>query len=167
MILEAAMNSVEDRLDIMDVCVRLAWYVDLRQWAALAGVLTEKVRLDYTSLNGGDPVVITAAEVADAWSGLLGNLAATQHLMGSFLVELAGDTAVCTAMFQATHRLPNDLGDPHWTLGGRYRFDVVRAGAQWKISGIVMTRLWSAGNRHVIVLSEEAQTPRRDGDEST
>jgi hypothetical protein len=147
-------GSAEDRLDVMETCTRVAWHVDLREWDALLEVFTEKVRLDYTSLNGGSPSVVTAQQVADAWSGLLGNLEATQHLMGDFLVRVHGDTAQCTAMFQATHRLPNTLGDPHWTLGGRYRFDLERAAGGWKVSGMVMTTLWTAGNRHVIVLSE-------------
>ena len=53
-------------------------------------------------------------------------------------------TALCTASFQATHRKPDDT---LWTLGGIYRFTLVRTGDGWRITSVVMTTAWSDGSR--------------------
>ncbi|MDH6216885.1 nuclear transport factor 2 family protein [Streptomyces pseudovenezuelae] len=148
------MSSAEDRLDVIETCTRMLWYVDLRRWDALPAVLAEKVTLDYTSLNGGTPVTLPADRIIADWAAGLGHLRATQHLIGNQIAEVDGDTAVLTAHFQATHLLPNPYGAPTWTLGGRYRFDLTRATAGWRIAGVVMTTLWADGNQQIMTSSD-------------
>lgn len=147
------MTTLEDRFAIIDTCTRMAWHADQREWDQLAHIFAEKVTLDYTSLNGGEPVTLSPSQIVGAWKGLLGAFDATQHLLGNHLVTVQGDTAVCTASFQATHRLANPYGAPLWTLGGTYRFDLVRAGAAWQISGVVMTMTWADGNKDLMTLA--------------
>lgn len=145
-----------DRLDIIDICTRMAWHADQREWEALKSVFADQVRLDYTSLNGGEPVVLSPAQIVDGWSRVLGGFDATQHLVTNHLVTAEGDTAVCTASFQATHRLANPFGAPLWTLGGTYQFDLIRTGGGWRISGVVMTATWADGNRDLMGLAAAA-----------
>ncbi|WP_204296833.1 nuclear transport factor 2 family protein [Actinoplanes campanulatus] len=144
-----------DRLDIIDVCTRMAWHADQRDWAALKNVFADAVRLDYTGLNGGEPAVLPPEQIADTWSRVLGGFDATHHLMTNHLVTVDGGTAVCTASFQATHRLANPFGAPLWTLGGTYRFDLVRTDDGWRISGVVMTADWADGNRDLMTLAAD------------
>ncbi|WP_040778674.1 nuclear transport factor 2 family protein [Nocardia pneumoniae] len=139
-----------DRLDVIDTCTRMAWHADHREWDQLAAVFADQVRLDYTSLTGGEPVTLTPAQIVAAWQDTLGGLEATQHLLGNHLVTVDGDRAVCTASFQATHRRSEALGASLWTLGGTYRFDLVRIGVDWRISGVVMTAMWGDGNRGLL-----------------
>ncbi|MFE9454253.1 nuclear transport factor 2 family protein [Streptomyces sp. NPDC006739] len=152
------MSSVADRLDIIETCTRMAWYIDQREWESLDDVFSDEIMLDYTSLNGGEPSAVSRKDLVGAWSGLLGSFAATQHLIGNFLVDVQGDTAVTTAMFQATHRMPNDHGGPLWTLGGTYRIDLERTADGWRINGIVMTATWADGNQHLLARAAEAQS---------
>ncbi|MFF8287837.1 nuclear transport factor 2 family protein [Streptomyces sp. NPDC016309] len=151
------MSTTADRLDVIDTCTRMGWYTDQRDWEALERVFTDEVRLDYTSLNGGEPAVVPRKGLVAAWSGLLGSFTATQHVFSNFLVDLDGDTAVCTAMFQATHRLPNEHGGPLWTLGGHYRFALVRTDSGWRISDIVMTATWADGNQQLLTMAAKSQ----------
>ncbi|WP_067483296.1 nuclear transport factor 2 family protein [Actinomadura hibisca] len=146
------MSALEDRLNIVETCTRMAWHADQREWDALAGIFAEKVTLDYTSLNGGEPAELTPEQIVGGWSQVLGGFDATQHLITNHLVTLEGDRAVCTASFQATHRLANPFGSPLWTLGGTYRFDLVRSGDGWLISGVVMTATWADGNQKLMDL---------------
>jgi hypothetical protein len=146
------LSIFEDRLDIAEVCTRMGWHADRREWSLLLEVFAPEVTLDYTSLNGGEPVVLDATQIIQAWEGLLGAFDATQHLIAGHLVTVDGDNAVCTANFQATHSLANPHGSPLWTLGGTYRFDLVRAGG-WRISGVVMTVKWADGNKNVLTLA--------------
>lgn len=151
------MSSIEDRLAIIETCTRMGWHADQREWERLAEIFADKVVLDYTSLNGGEPAELTPDQITGAWSGLLGSFDATQHLITNHLVTVEGDTAVCTASFQATHRLANPHGSPLWTLGGTYRFDLVRTGDGWKISGVVMNATWADGNKDLMALAAAGQ----------
>ncbi|TYC08140.1 nuclear transport factor 2 family protein [Actinomadura syzygii] len=144
---------MEDRLAIIEACTRMAWHADQREWDRLAEVFADSVTLDYTSLNGGEPAVLTPEQIVEAWSGLLGAFDATQHLITNHLVTVDGDTAVCTAAFQATHRLTDPFGSSLWTLGGNYRFVLVRTGGAWKIAAVVMTATWGDGNRNLMSLA--------------
>ncbi|MFI6742322.1 nuclear transport factor 2 family protein [Nonomuraea sp. NPDC050451] len=147
------MSTTEDRLAIIETCTRMAWHADQREWDRLGEVFADSVTLDYTSLNGGEPVVLTPAQIVEAWSGLLGAFDATQHLITNHLVTVDGDTALCTASFQATHRLTDPFGSPLWTLGGTYRFDLVRSDGAWKIAAVVMSATWADGNRNLMSLA--------------
>ncbi|MEU2062812.1 nuclear transport factor 2 family protein [Streptomyces sp. NPDC013455] len=133
-----------DRLDVIDTCTRMAWYADQRDWDALGEVFAARATLDYTSLNGGEPATLSPAEIVDGWRTGLGVYVATHHLLGNHLVSVDGDSAVCTATFQATHRKTDDS---LWTLGGTYRFDLARTTDGWRITGVVMTAVWSDGER--------------------
>ncbi len=151
-------NALADRLDIIEACTRMAWLADQRDWAGLTEVFADRVRLDYTSLNGGEPVELKREDVVTAWAGVLGRLAATQHLVGNHLVSVDGDEAACTATFHATHVYPNPHGDSLWTLGGDYRYELRRIGARWRIAGITMTAKWATGNQHIMTLAAEGET---------
>ncbi|MFI9816803.1 nuclear transport factor 2 family protein [Saccharothrix variisporea] len=133
-----------DRFDVIDTCTALVWHTDHREWDQLVWVFADRVTLDYTSLNGGEPVTLAPAQIIDGWQEALGAYTATQHLLANQLVTVVGDTAVCTASVQATHLKPDGN---RWTLGGSYRFDLVRTGDGWRIGGIVLTVAWQEGER--------------------
>ncbi|MEU8138068.1 nuclear transport factor 2 family protein [Streptodolium elevatio] len=147
------MTTAEDRLAVVETCTGMAWHADRRAWDRLREVFAPKVRLDYTSLNGGEPAELAADDVVAGWSQVLGAYDATQHLITNHLVDVDGDTAVCTAAFQATHRLANPFGAPLWTLGGNYRFDLARSEGRWQITGVVMTVTWADGNKDLVALA--------------
>ncbi|SEH00906.1 SnoaL-like domain-containing protein [Nonomuraea solani] len=141
------MSTTEDRLAIIETCTRMAWHADQREWNRLGEVFADSVTLDYTSLNGGEPAVLTPPQIVKAWSSLFSAFDATQHLITNHLVTVDGATALCTASFQATHRRTNPFGSPLWTLGGTYRFDLTRTDGTWKIRAVVMTITWADGNK--------------------
>jgi hypothetical protein len=144
-------SELRDRLDIIDVCTRMCWHTDKRQWERLGSeVFADKVLVDYASLNGTDASEMTAGELIATWRALLSELTSTQHLLTNHLVKVDGDTAVATADFQATHLLPNALGGPLWTLGGHYRFTLHRTPSGWRIDGLTMTADWADGNRQIM-----------------
>jgi hypothetical protein len=142
-----------DRQDIVETCTRVAWHADHREWDALAAVFADRVEVDYTSLNGGDTVTLSGAQIAEGWSGVLGAFVTTQHLITNHLVTVDGDDAVCTAAFQATHRLTDPYGAGLWTLGGDYRFALRRTDGAWRITAITMTATWGDGNRNLFALA--------------
>ncbi|MET9495608.1 nuclear transport factor 2 family protein [Streptomyces sp. NPDC006552] len=142
-------ESVVTKYMVAEVCTRMAVHADRREWEPLGALFADKVLLDYTSLGGGGPVSLSPREIIDAWSATLGGYDSTQHLVTNQLVDLAGDRAVCTAQFQATHRLAAAHGAPLWTLGGSYRWELARTGGRWLIDTVVMTAVWGDGNQEL------------------
>ncbi|WP_211222343.1 nuclear transport factor 2 family protein [Actinokineospora enzanensis] len=143
---DAGGAAVADRLDVIETCTRVVWHTDQREWERLGEVFADRVSLDYTSLNGGEPVTLAPEVIIGAWRDALGGYDSTHHLLTNHLVTVAGDEAVCTAAFLATHRLGSALGGSLWTLGGTYRFSLTRSD-RWRIDGMVMTAVWGDGNR--------------------
>ena len=146
-------ESDADLASVIETCTRMAWHADQREWDALRDVFADEVLLDYTSLHGGEPATVPRDQLVESWAGLFGKLLTTQHLVTNHLVTVSGDTASCTAAFQATHLLPNAHGDPIWTLGGSYRFELLRDDQSWRISAVTMTATWASGNQQIMSLA--------------
>ncbi|WP_326655761.1 nuclear transport factor 2 family protein [Streptomyces anthocyanicus] len=142
-------QQLRDRYAIIELCTRMAWHLDHCEWDQLVDLFTDEIRLDYTSLNGGEPVTLPRKDVIGKWRSNREGLQATQHLLSNHLVTVDGATAHTTAMFQATHLLPNPFGGPTWTLGGEYRYGLMRTADGWRISALTMNILWADGNRHI------------------
>ena len=65
-----------------------------------------------------------------------------------------GDRAVVTAQFQAVHVPANPHGDPTWTLGGHYRFELVR------IDAVTTTTTWATGDQQVMTPAAQRTAAR-------
>jgi SnoaL-like domain len=96
-----AATDAEDRLAILDLIGRLALLLDARDWNALEHLFTDTVYNDRTSLTGGQPVNVSAAEFVDGWRQTLQNLNAVHHLITSHVISLDGDEATCGAKGQS------------------------------------------------------------------
>jgi fermentation-respiration switch protein FrsA (DUF1100 family) len=131
-----------DRQAITDTITRLLHAVDRRDWTAIAGVLAEQIRTDYTSLFGGSSEIETPDELIGAWRALLPGFDATQHISGPILADVSGDTARASCAVTATHC----IGKNHWTVSGYYDMELVRTGRSWRISAITYRNVLAAGD---------------------
>lgn len=134
---------------------------DARDWDALRALFIDAVDVDYTSLNGGEPQTVPAADLIDGWRQVLENLEATHHLIAGRVVTIDGDQASCVANVQATHMLTNGTGDRLWTVGGRYDYRFERTRAGWRISALKLSVQWATGNRQIMELAAP-RTPARE-----
>lgn len=147
-----------NKLAIIETVSKFAYYADNREWDALRLLFTEEVKVDYTSLAGGEPATIPANVLMESWNKGLTPLKATQHLISNHIVDLNSEhQAVCRAYFQAKHEFPNRFGGSQWTLGGKYWFRLVKENDQWKISELVMTAVWANGNQNIMNLASQQQ----------
>ncbi|WP_438445078.1 nuclear transport factor 2 family protein [Gorillibacterium sp. sgz5001074] len=143
-----------NKLSIMETVSRFALHADNREWEELQRLFTEDVQLDYTSLTGGEPATIPAKVLMDSWRTALTPLK-TQHLISNHVIDFENEQqATCHAYFQAQHELPNPFGGSQWTLGGKYRFRLVKQEAHWIIAELTMTAVWAAGNQNIMNLGK-------------
>ena len=143
-------RALGDRAEIVDLTSNLCLLVDARDWESLPGLFSDPVAVDYTSLNGGDPQISSAEDLAGGWRATIDRLDATQHLIAGHVIVLDGDHATCAACVQATHLRVNVTGGPLWTVAGRYDFGLARTSAGWRISALKFTVLWATGNQHIM-----------------
>ncbi len=149
-------TATEDRLAILELIGRLALLLDARDWNALEQVFTDTVYSDRTSLYGGEPMTLGAAEFVGGWREVLGNLDAVHHLISCHVISLDGDQATCAANMQGTHVYANASGGPMWTVGGRHDYQLKRTPDGWRISGLTFTIQWATGNEHIAGLAMAA-----------
>ncbi len=132
--------------------------VDTRDWALYRSIFTDEITMDFSDFSG----VPEATQPADEWVAgikpLFSGLHATQHTMTNPIVDVDGETAMCTMYMQAVHFLDNDQGDHVFTLGGYYRDSLVKRNGRWLIAGVCLTVLWSTGNRHIMTLAAQRGT---------
>jgi hypothetical protein len=82
--------------------------------------LADRVRLDWTSPNGGEPAEVTGDEVTEAWRTFLSAFEATHHHLENFLIdEVDADHARVRFYDTATHVLAAPGQDGRWVLDAR------------------------------------------------
>jgi hypothetical protein len=149
------MQEMIDRNAILDTINNYAFGVDLRDWGLFRSVFTDEIEADIRIGDSNGP----GATTADAWTEIVRNglsgYKGTHHMFSNFRINLDGDRASTIVYFQATHYLPNDQGDNHWTLAGYYNHDLVRTNLGWKIRKYTLNTVWTEGNRAVATLAAE------------
>jgi hypothetical protein len=143
------LDRLADRLDIIEVCTRLHWCVDHRDWSGLDELLDEHVSFptpDELARPGFDAAnfVRPRSEITSAYPVLLGGLI-TQHLIAGHQVEVDGDRAVCRAHSINVHVPEGDQG-PIVLHGNEYRFDLRRTDSGWRIVARQTWIRWRSGD---------------------
>lgn len=104
-----------------DVLTRLLHAVDALDWAVIRDVLADEVRVDYTSLFGGEVETLAADDLVARWQGLLPGFDATQHLTGPVLVTRdAGPGVRADTHVIGYHYLADPGGGATWAVHGHY-----------------------------------------------
>ncbi|CAB4877237.1 unannotated protein [freshwater metagenome] len=149
---EDRLTELEDRRLIDDVLYRYAQALDSRDWELLRSCFTPDAVADYLELGGindGFEAILTLCR------GALDGLDATQHLIGSPLATIDGDTATATCYLQAQHVFNGADGGDHFLVGGTYVDKLVRTPDGWRIKHRTLHATWTAGNPGVFAAGAE------------
>ena len=119
-------QALADRIAAEDLLPRYATAVDRRDWEQYRSIFTADAEIDYTSAGG---IAGTVDEVVEFLSTSLEMFEMTQHLVSNIDLEVNGDSATVTAMFNNPMRLP---GGDTWFTGGWYHHDLVRTPDGWR-----------------------------------
>jgi hypothetical protein len=139
---------MSDTVEIEAAAVVMLFAVDRLDWSALRSCFADEVKIDYTSLFGGEPEVIAADVLLDRWRSLLPGFDATQHLTGPVIVSsMTGDRAVAETHVRAHHYI-HEMDDGTWMVAGHYTLQMIR-GAAWLIGGIRLDVYKQEGNTNL------------------
>ena len=119
-------QALADRIAAEDLLTRYATAVDRRDWQQYRSIFTADAEIDYTSAGG---IAGTVDEIVEFLSTSLEMFEMTQHLVSNIDLEVNGESATVTAMFNNPMRLP---GGDTWFTGGWYHHDLVRTPDGWR-----------------------------------
>ncbi len=143
--MDEELRRLRDQTEIADLCVRYAYALDRKDWAAVAECFTGEAAFSHPGgrLNGVEAIVDRARTALE-------RLDATQHLIGSISVEVRGDSARALCYFHAQHVREGAPGGDLYTIAGSYADRLVRTTAGWRIAERVQEYQWRSGNRRVV-----------------
>lgn len=142
-------NRVAELLDrerVVDVINALFIATDRRDWAAVRACFAEDVRFDMTSLAGGEPAVLTPADIAAAWESGLAPIEVVHHQAGNYRVTLRGDEADASCYGIAFHYRRVASGRNTRTFVGSYDFHLRRKAGGWVIDAFRFNFKFLDGN---------------------
>jgi hypothetical protein len=76
-------------------------------------------------------------------------LSRTQHLVGTFVVDVRGDEATSSCHLHAQHVRTGVPGGEKYVIAGRYADRFARTQDGWRIRARRLDRWWTAGNSQV------------------
>lgn len=139
---------MDERNDIAGIIGALAVHVDARRWPELLSLFAPQVRVDYTSLFGGEPQVVAREELIAGWQRLLPGFTRTTHIIGPPSIVLNGQTAHAAASVVAWHYVEDTAlaGIDLWLVGGCYEIGFKKLYDVWRITDLKLARAWAKGN---------------------
>lgn len=145
--------DARDEAEIRSVIQRYSEALDGRDFERLAGAYTETATLENTFesyIPGGDAftgvLACGAKEIAQAVGNLMGPLDATQHFLGSILLDPTDDGVRTQTQVIAHHH----RGAGFYHTGGTYIDDFVRTENGWRTNRRVLHTSWTTGEPSVV-----------------
>ena len=147
----SVVNVQNDRQILIDIANGLDVAVDAKDWAAARSYFADDVRVDFTSLAGGEPATIASDDLIGGWRANLFEEKPSFHLRGNHLVELNGDAASMTSHGYAWNKYDAlaDKGGAFWEVWGVYEYDFARIDGVWNITAFTFRATHQRGNAAV------------------
>jgi 3-phenylpropionate/cinnamic acid dioxygenase small subunit len=138
-------REVADRLAIVDLLTRYATALDHRDWGLLDSFFTEDAEGHF-----GGPVLVGCEALRRMIRGHLDGCGPTQHLLGNFRIELAGDRAQSVCSVRAFHAGVGAAAGLTYEIFGEYRDALVRLPQGWRVAKRAMRVSQEIGSRDVL-----------------
>jgi SnoaL-like domain len=114
---------------------------DERNWAKIENSFADQVLLDYTSMAGGEPTVVTPQQITTAWKGLLPGFDRTLHKIGNFQINQN------TVHF--TGNAEHFIGSEKWIVEGTYDISFEKIGDNIKVTAFKFNFEKQSGNTNL------------------
>jgi hypothetical protein len=144
-------QRLADELELMRIPAEIEIAVDRKDWTKARSFFAETIRVDFTSLVGGEPATIPADALMQGWSGNLKGNKESLHMRGHPLVTINGDTATVYSNGYAYNRMPGapDGSGELWEVWGNYTHEFERTDAGWKVTSFTFFKTHERGSMWV------------------
>jgi SnoaL-like domain len=146
-----AVQGLMDELELQRIPTEVEIAVDRKDWSKARSYFAEMVRVDFTSLVGGEPATIPSDGLMQGWSGNLKGNKESLHMRSHALVAVNGDWATVYSNGYAYNRMPGapDGSGDLWEVWGTYVHELNRTAQGWKIVGFTFRKTYERGSNWV------------------
>lgn len=141
------LESLLDRMEIIELLHRYATAIDDRDWVRLATCFTADAVALYGPVLGRQDGI---AAIEKTCRASLEPLDASQHIIGTHEIELDGDRARARCYVHAQHTRAGTAGGDNFVIGATYLDELVRTPDGWRIRERELRILWQEGNPQVL-----------------
>jgi hypothetical protein len=144
-------QRLADEAELARIPAEIEIAVDRKDWARARSFFAQEVRIDFTSLIGGQPATVPADGLIAGWSGNLKGNKESLHMRGQPLITLSGDRATIYSNGYAWNRMPgapDDSGDL-WEVWGNYTHELTRTPQGWKVVAFTFVKTHERGSMWV------------------
>jgi hypothetical protein len=142
-------TQVADELALTRIATEVDIAVDRKDWTKARSFFADNVRVDFTSLVGGEPATIKSDDLITGWSGNLKGNKQSHHIRGGALVTITGDKASVYSNGYAWNKMPGGKDGDLWEVWGNYVHDFERTNDGWKITGFTFNMVHERGSMFV------------------
>lgn len=147
------MNALQELLDeraIRDGLARFARAIDSRDWRALGDAFAHDLSFDYGSGETQHGIAALEAQMRRFLDGC----GPTQHLIGSIIVDVDGDSGISRAYVQARHQRAGDAAGAVFDSCGEYVDRWERRAEGWRI--VHRHALWQVHSGDPAILAADS-----------
>lgn len=148
-------ETLVDRAEMIRIADAIDAAVDAKDWQAARALFTDEIRVDFTSLVGGEPATIPADALIEGWSGNLTQEKQSFHLRGNHRIKFDGlDAAVLHSHGYAWNRMERGMleengGEALWEVWGNYEHGFVRTERGWRVNAMTFSATAEHGSDFV------------------
>jgi hypothetical protein len=146
-----ALQRLADELELMRIPAEIEIAVDRKDWTRARSFFADNVRIDFTSLVGGQPMTVPSEGLMQGWSSNLKGDKESLHIRGHALVTINGDRATVYSNGYAWNRKPGapDGSGDLWEVWGNYTHDMTRTAQGWRVTGFTFVKTHERGSMWV------------------
>ena len=141
----SAAGESPDVAAIKTIVESVAVLADGGNFESLEKLYADEIRVDYTSLAGGEPELKSPQALMTEWAGVLPGFDRIRHHVSNIEVSIAGAAATATADVVADHY----VAGLYWQAAGDYRYELIDNGDGWLISAATFNLCDEKGTRDV------------------
>lgn len=148
---QPTLQDLSDRLKLAEIATQIEQAVDRKDWQRARSFFADQVRVDFTSLIGGEPATIPAQALVDGWAANLKGNKESLHMRGTPIITINGQSATAISNGYAYNKMsgaPDGSGDL-WEVWGNYTHTFTRTNAGWKVSGFTFDKTHERGSSWV------------------
>jgi hypothetical protein len=144
-------QRLADEAELARIPAEIEIAVDRKDWAKARSYFAQEVRIDFTSLIGGQPATFPSDGLIAGWSGNLKGSKESLRMRGQPLITIAGDKATVYSNGYAWNRMPGatDGQGDLWEVWGNYTHDLTRTAQGWKVTGFTFVKTHERGSNWV------------------
>jgi len=146
---DQTIQRLSDELAIRHVVDEIDNTVDAKDWTTCRSYFLEEIDVDFSSLAGGSPGRMPAADLIAAWQHNLYREKLSHHMRTNHRITINGDQAEVSSKGYAFNMLPRTHGTDLWEVWGDYHHTLQRTSEGWKVAGMTFIVTYARGNEKV------------------